>query len=96
MYLKHILIMDKNVNVLDVLAEAAREHTGEVEIPEVAVVCDAWDAYCRSHASAVSFGSKVVKDLDPEVARMVWDKIPTERSPRRVSLIGQAMVCRAL
>jgi hypothetical protein len=62
---------------MDVLAEAAREHTGEIEVPEVAVVCDAWDSYCRSNASAVSFGSKVVKELDQEVARMVWDKLST-------------------
>lgn len=63
-----------NKNILDALAEAAREHTG-AKAPEVASVCDAWTSYCRNN-SAVNFGAKIVKDLDPEVARMVWDKIP--------------------
>lgn len=67
--------MDKNNNVLDALAAAAREHTGG-EVPEVAIACDAWESYCRNHSS-VSFGSKLVKELDPELSKMVWDKIPT-------------------
>lgn len=67
----------ENKNVLDVLAEAAREHTGSgTTVPEVAAVCDAWESYCRSNA-AVEFGSKLVKELDPEVAKMVWAKLST-------------------
>ena len=64
----------EKANILDTLVEAARKHAGN--IPEVAVVCDAWTSYCRSNA-AVNFGSKLVKELDQEIARMVWDKIPT-------------------
>lgn len=64
----------EKASILDTLVEAARKHAGN--IPEVAVVCDAWTSYCRSNA-AVNFGSKLVKELDPEIARMVWDKIPT-------------------
>lgn len=65
----------EKANILDTLVEAARKHAGD-NIPEVAVVCDAWTSYCRSN-TAVNFGSKLVKELDQEIARMVWDKIPT-------------------
>ena len=74
MYDGKVYTMEKT-NILDTLVEAARKHAGS-NIPEAAVVCDAWTSYCRSNA-AVNFGSKLVKELDPEISRMVWDKIPT-------------------
>lgn len=63
-------------NVLDTLAASAREHTGSgTVVPEVATACDAWTSYCKSN-NRVNFNDKIVKELDIEVARMVWDKIP--------------------